>query len=173
MTINLVRFSTEHSSTSSDNTKLDRFYFHVTNQTNAGGSFEFPVANSLDFINLRLVAKFEDGVMLPIALRDEDGVARESLDPDALYLDSPPLPAVDPDHGAMVAVTLTGCLSQPTLKLQWFNQGISAVVNVSPSFSSPLVCPDSRPSRIIRVFDNEGMFYSVGTPGVVSAEAIQ
>jgi hypothetical protein len=144
------------------------FYYHITNQTAAGGSAEFPVTTAVVLKDLRIVQWYADGSCREVPLFDGDGMRTTKLAPAMVFLESIDNP---PPHPLLLeAVCVAGRIEPSVLEIQSTPSDAVHVVRVKNEFLIDVVDPHSGAYFVISVSDRQGNRYPVGTFGILASE---
>ncbi|MGO8674098.1 MAG: hypothetical protein ACLQVD_22395 [Capsulimonadaceae bacterium] len=138
--------------------------YHLTNQTNAGDSAEYPVITDATLSDLKVIQWFADGTFREIGLIDIDGTPLDVLESGTVYLESVQNAPQYP--WPIEAVTVSGAIHPATLEVRHNETEPARVVRVAPRFWIDIVDPAPGHFIALTVGDREGNRYTVGTFGI-------
>ena len=142
-----------------------QLYYHVTNQTAAGESPDFPVVTDVVFKDLRVIQWHTDGSCREISLVDGDGVRSRVLDTRTVFLESTDTPL--PHPFPLEAVCLFGRIEPTVIEIRESLDGPSRIVRIRADFLIDVVDPGPGVYLTISVGDREGGRYPIGTFGML------
>lgn len=143
-------------------------YFHITNQTSAGDSAEFPVATDVVLKDLRVIQWYADGSCREVVLLDGDGCPESDLSTRTVFLESADNPP--PHPFPLEAVSIGGRIEPTLLEVRTAHNAPVRLVRVRAEFLIDIVEPVPGTYLTITVSDREGNRYSIGTFGVLEGD---
>ena len=151
-----------------DNIPVDyRFYYHISNLSEAAGCGEIPVVTPLTFCRLNLIETYTDGSYSRVPLLDIDGGLHADLSAGTVYLDSGRRFVCDVERGPAVSAALTGEFDAQYVRILMHGERPAVRVEINPTFRTLLPLPALGGYTTILCCDVNGLSYPVGTLGVV------
>jgi hypothetical protein len=146
---------------------VEQLYYHLTNQTSAGESPEFPVVTDAILCDLQVMQFYADGSCSAIPLYDMDGIQLDELDCRTVYLDSLDTPSVMIEP--ITRIVLSGTIEPTILEVQTECNGPVRIVRVKPDFKVEISRPGPGEFTTICATDRDGNDYPIGTFGIALA----
>jgi hypothetical protein len=146
------------------NNKKCQVFYQVCNLTGSDDDLQFPVIDHVRFEGLHIEERFEDGFVTTMPLLDPATHCTQSgLDPETCLLISQSFKALDKEHGALVAATLSGQFTSQNFHIVSGSSEQPTCVGVAQNFSATLTEPAPDSCTLIWAIDGAGERYIVGS----------